>query len=86
MSDAAAATIARLTAAVQQNTDVTQSAAALISGFHQILVDAVAAARAEGASPAMLQPFNDAIDQITQNDSALANAIAANTAAATEGA
>lgn len=75
--------IAALTTEVQNDTTVIGSAVALINGFAQRLQDAIAAALAAGATEAQLQAMTDLNTSLTQNDQALAAAVAANTPAPT---
>jgi hypothetical protein len=74
--------ITALTAQVQANTTVENSALVLIQGFSATLAAAVAAAQAAGATPAQLQSLTDLGTAIKASDDALAAAVAANTPAA----
>jgi len=74
--------ISALQTAVANETTVEQSAITLISGFSQQLKDALAAAQAAGnnsVDPATIQGI---VDTMTQSQTALAAAVAANTPAA----
>jgi uncharacterized coiled-coil protein SlyX len=72
--------ISALTAQVQANTDVENSALVLIQGFSARLDAAVAAAQAAGATPTQLQALTDLGTAIKTSDDSLAAAVAANTA------
>jgi hypothetical protein len=74
--------ITSLTTQVANNTSVTGSAQTMISGFAALLATAVANAKGAGATPAQLASFAALQSTITQNDTALAAAIAQNTPAA----
>ena len=74
--------ITTLTTQVAANTAVTGSAKVMISGFAQLLADAIAAAQGAGATPAQLAAFATLETSIKQSDDDLAAAIAANTPAA----
>lgn len=71
--------LAALTAQVQANTDVVQSAVTLVQGFAAQIEAAVQAALAAGASPEELKAVTDAVAAIKADDDALAAAVAANT-------
>lgn len=73
------AKLTELTDAVAQETTVNASAITLITGFGQKLTDAVAAAKADGATDAQLQAFTDLATGIKADSSALAAAVTANT-------
>lgn len=77
--------IAALTAKVTQNTSVITSAITVINGIQAQVQAAVTAALAAGATPAELQALTDLATSLDSNDTALANAIAANTPAAPPG-
>ncbi len=71
------------TAEIAKQTTVTQGAIALISTLKQQVADAMAHAQATQPSfdPA---PFQAMLDRISANDTAMANAVAQNTVAASE--
>lgn len=73
--DIVMSTLDDLKAKVAANTQVTQSAVALIQGLKQKLDDAIAS-----GDPAQLQALSD---QLGKDDQALADAITTNTPAAT---
>jgi hypothetical protein len=75
-------TLDELTASVNQETTVNQSAITLIQGIPALISAAVAAAQAAGATPAQLQAFEDLNTKITANASGLAAAVTAGTSAA----
>jgi hypothetical protein len=74
--------ITALTADVTAATTVTGSAVTLIQGFAAQLAAAVAAAQAAGATPTQLASLTSLGTSITQETSALAAAVTANTPAA----
>jgi hypothetical protein len=78
-ADTLAAEIASLTAAVQAEQTVTQSAVTLINGFAAKLDAAVAAASAAGATPAQLTALSTLSSEIASSSTALAAAVSANT-------
>lgn len=67
---------------VTRVTTVDGSAKAMIDGIQQKVADAVAAATANGATAAELQPLSDLITSMGTTSDALAASIAANTPAA----
>lgn len=73
--------ITALQAEVARQTTVDASALTLIQGFGAQLAAAVAAAQANGATPAQLQELTDLQSAIAANDSGLATGVAANTPA-----
>ncbi len=64
---------------VTASTQVEASAVLLIKGFAQRLTDAIAAAVANGATAAELQPVQAEVDALKQSATDLASAVAANT-------
>ena len=68
-----------LTTEVGEATTIMASATALIGGFQSRLEAAVAAALANGASEAELQPLNDLVSALDREGNALAAAVQANT-------
>lgn len=83
MSGSVDTAIADLTTRVQADTDATNSATTMINGFAAQLAAAVAAAQAQGATPAQLQSFTDLGTSIQTNADKLSAAVVANTPAAT---
>jgi hypothetical protein len=75
--------ITALQADVAAETSVNQSAITLIQGIPQMIADAVAAAQAQGATPAQLQAFTDLQTALEANTSSLSAAVTAGTPAAT---
>lgn len=63
---------------VTKTRGVVQSATKLITNFHQILTDAVAAALANGATAEELQPVSDVVDALAADEKSLSDAVAAN--------
>jgi len=76
------ADLSALESAVTNATTVEASAAALINGFAARITAAVDAAIANGATAAQLAPIVAEADALTQQSSALQDAITANTPAA----
>lgn len=76
------AKIAALQASVAHDTEVEASAITLLSGLKTQLDAAIAAAVAAGATSAELQALTDLSTTIDSNASALSDAVAANTPAA----
>jgi hypothetical protein len=74
--------ITALTKAVQDETTVEQSAIALINGIPKMIADAIAAAQAQGATPAQLAAFDALAASIETNSQSLAKAVTDNTPAA----
>ena len=70
--------IGTLTTEVNETVGVMQSATALIGGFQSRLEAAVAAALANGATEAELQPLNDLVTALDTEGNNLAAAVAAN--------
>ena len=75
--------IGTLTTEVNETVGVMQSATVLINGFQTRLEAAVAAAIANGATEAELQPLNDLVTSLDTEGNALAAAVAANQGAPT---
>lgn len=73
--------ITSLRAEIATNTSVEKSALALILGFNQKLADAVAAAKAEGATDTQLAALVELQNTLGNNDAELAKAVADNTSA-----
>ena len=71
--------IAALTAKVTAATTVVDSATLFINGVAEKILDAVAAALADGATSAQLQPLSDLGTTLQTESDALAAAIQANT-------
>ncbi len=71
--------IAALTAQVATDTTVEGSALTLINGFNAKLAAAVAAAAANGATPAQLAELTALGSSVAASNTALAAAVAANT-------
>lgn len=74
------ARIAALQQQVKANTTVIGSASTLIRGFAQELADAIAAAKAEGATAAQLQQLDALSAELKQSDDDLAAAVLEGTA------
>jgi hypothetical protein len=74
--------ITALTQEVAANTTVTQSAETLIAGLSTQLATALQQSQAAGATPAQLLAFSTLTASLKANDGSLAQAVAANTAAA----
>lgn len=77
----AVAVIQQLIDDVKANHDVIDSAVLLINGIAQRITDAVAAAMANGATAAELQPLTDLSTSIKAKSQVLADAVAASTPA-----
>jgi len=71
------ATIAQITT----TDNVIDSAVTLVNGIAKLIADAVAAAVANGATAAELQPLSDLVTTLNTKSAALAAAVAANTPA-----
>lgn len=71
--------IATLTQDVTDENTVIDSAITLIGGIPKLITDAVAAALAQGATPAQLQGLTDLTASIEAKKTALAAAVTANT-------
>lgn len=80
-ADSLALEITNLTAAVQAEQTVNQSAITLINGFAAQLAAAVAAAQAAGATTAQLASLSALSTEIAANSTALSAAVSANTPA-----
>jgi hypothetical protein len=74
--------IGTLTTEVGEATTIMASATALIGGIQGRIESAVAAALANGATEAELQPLNDLVAALDTEGNALAAAVEANTPAA----
>jgi len=70
--------LGNLTTEVAEEVGIMQSATALINGFQAKLEAAVAAAIANGATEAELQPLNDLVAALDTEGNALAAAVQAN--------
>jgi len=70
--------VAELTATVSETVGVIKSATALIQGFKQKLADAIAAAIANGATEAELQPLVSLETDLEVGEKELAQAVADN--------
>lgn len=71
--------IGNLTTEVSEEVTIMASATALINGFQARLEAAVAAALANGATEAELQPLNDLVTALDTEGNNLAAAVQANT-------
>lgn len=83
MSQQIADALADLQAKVDAQTSVDQSAITLLNGLTASVAQAIADAKAAGATDAQVASFTALHQQLGDNNQALADAVAANTPAAT---